>query len=76
MTRSKRKRKSEVGAPKFPFFQIEWDESAESYMLDWFFECAPPGNQSFHFAIGEREMSNVFTEIVAAMFRERRKAKP
>lgn len=55
--------------------KVEWEEAAECFMFDLYFDTAPPNGQKLNFALGIEESQELYKAIQLA-FKRKRKRKP
>ena len=60
---------------KRSFVKIEWEEAAESFMVDFYFETAPDGHRDFFFALGKEELHELSRACVRALLGSKSPAK-
>ena len=55
--------------------KVKWEPAAESFMMDLFFETAPPGYQQYYFAIGRKELQELKDILTRTLSRRAAKAR-
>lgn len=58
-----------------PWVQVEWDDTIECFLVDLYFETAPPGSKEMHLGLGKTEAQQLCRAIQLAFGRLRKREK-
>ena len=54
---------------------VKWEPAAETFMVDFFIETAPPNYQQHHFAFGRKELQELKDILTRTLSRRAAKAR-